>query len=108
MPCTSSLIRNTLSDWSAAERLVGFYFQFPDLSNFTVQTGFAVASVKKGALDYEKVAEIHRENITDTRQTLDDIHVGRSKVSLLPYYLIQSLDEMLFLEFMKCSNAVSD
>jgi rRNA maturation endonuclease Nob1 len=66
-----------------------------------VQTGFAVAPVKKGALDYKKVAEIHRENITDTRQTLEAIHEDRSKVSLLPYYLIQSLDEMLFLEFME-------
>jgi hypothetical protein len=66
-----------------------------------VQTGFAVAPVKKGALDYEKVAEIHRENITDTRQTLDAIHEDCSMVSLLPYYRIQSLDEMLFLEFME-------
>jgi hypothetical protein len=52
---------DNLSDRSAAERLVGFYYQFPDLSKFTVQTDFAVAPVKKGALDYEKVAEIHRE-----------------------------------------------
>lgn len=66
-----------------------------------MQTGFAVAPVKKGALDYKKVAEIHRENITDTRQTLEAIHEDRSNVSLLPYYRIQSLDEMLFLEFME-------
>jgi hypothetical protein len=95
------LDKDNLSDRSASERLVGFYFQFPDLSKFTVQTGFAVAPVKKGALDYEKVAEIHRENITDTRQTLEAISGDRSKVSLLPYYRIQSLDEMLFLEFME-------
>lgn len=95
------LDKDNLSDRSASERLVGFYFQFPDLSRFTVQTGFAVAPVKKGALDYEKVAEIHRENITDTKQMLDAIHDDRSKVSLLPYYHIQALDEMLFFEFME-------
>lgn len=92
---------DNLSDRSAAERLVGFYFRFPDLSKFTVQTGFAVAPVKKGALDYEKVAEINRNNISDTKKTLDAIHGDRSKVSLLPYYHIQALDEMLFFEFME-------
>lgn len=95
------LDKENLSDKPAAERMVGFYFQFPELSSFTVQTGFAVAPVKKGALDYERVAEIHRENITDTRQTLEAIHEDHSKVSLLPYYHVQALDEMLFLEFME-------
>lgn len=93
--------KDNLSDRSAAERLVGFYFQFPDLSKFTVQTGFAVAPVKKGALDYEKVTEINKNNNTDTKKTLDAIHGDHYKVSLLPYYHIQALDEMLFFEFME-------
>jgi len=95
------LDKDNLSDRSTAERLVGFYFQFPDLSKFTVQTGFAVAPVKKGALDYIKVWDINDQGITDTKQTLDAIHNDRSKVSLLPYYHIQALDEMLFFEFME-------
>ena len=95
------LDKDNLSGYSTAERMVGFYFRFPDLSKFTVQTGFAVVPVKKGALDYEKVAEINRKKITDTRQTLEAIHDDRSEVSLLPYYHIQALDEMLFLEFME-------
>ncbi len=95
------LDKDNLSDRSASERLVGLYFQFPDLSKFTVQTGFAVAPVKKGALDYMKVREMNDQGITDTKQTLDVIHDDRSKVSLLPYYHIQVLDEMLFFEFME-------
>lgn len=95
------LDKENLSDRPVAERMVGFYFQFPDLSKFTVQTGFAVAPAKKGALDYERVAEIQRENIADTKQMLDAIHEDRSKVSLLPYYHVPALDEMLFLEFME-------
>jgi len=95
------LDKDNLSDRSTAERLVGFYFQFPDLSKFTVQTGFTVAPVKKGALDYMKVHEINSQGITDTKQMLDAIHDDRSKVSLLPYYHIQALDEMLFFEFME-------
>lgn len=95
------LDKDNLCDRSAAERLVGFYFRFPDLSKFTVQTGFAVAPVKKGALDYEKVAEINKNNNADTKKTLDAVHGDHSKVSLLPYYHIQALDEMLFFEFME-------
>lgn len=95
------LDRDNLSHRTASERLVGFYFQFPDLSRFTVETGFAVAPVKKGALDYEKVREMNSQGITDTKQTLDAIHQDRSKVSLLPYYHIRALDEMLFFEFME-------
>jgi hypothetical protein len=95
------LDKDNLSDRSASERLVGFYYQFPDLSKFTVQTGFSVAPVKKGALDYMKVCEMNSQGITDTKQTLDVIHDDRSKVSLLPFFHIQALDEMLFFEFME-------
>jgi len=95
------LDKDNPSDRPASERIVGFYFKYPDLSKFTVQTGFAVAPVIKGALDYERIAEIQRENITDTRQMLEAINGDRSKVSLLPYYHVRALDEMLFLEFVE-------
>lgn len=60
-----------------------------------------MAPAKKGALDYERVVEIHREKITHTRQMLEAINEDRSKVSLLSYYHVQALDVMLFLELME-------
>ena len=84
---------------TAAERVNAFFFHYPDLSGFTIPTGFALMPEKKGFLDYGKTQEINAAGITDTGALLGAVNTDSSRVSLLPYYLVRSLDEMLFLEF---------
>jgi len=84
-----------------AERVSAFYFKYPDLNGFTIPTGFAIMPAKKGFLDYKRTQEINDAGITDTKELLASINTDKSKVSLLPYYHVQSLGEMLFLEFVE-------
>jgi hypothetical protein len=95
------LDKDNHTDRSVAERVNAFYFRYPDLSSFTIPTGFAIMPTKKGFLDYKKTQQINDAGITDTRELLTAVNTDKSKVSLLPYYHVQSLDEMLFLEFVE-------
>jgi len=95
------LDKDNHTDRSVAERVNAFYFKYPDLSGFTIPTGFAIMPTKKGFLDYKKTQQINDAGITDTRELLAAVNTDKSKVSLLPYYHVQSLDEMLFLEFVE-------
>jgi hypothetical protein len=95
------LDKDNHTDRPVAERVHAFYFKYPDLSSFTIPTGFAVMPSKKGFLDYKKTKEINDAGIMDTRELLASVNTDKSKVSLLPYYHVQSLDEMLFLEFVE-------
>ena len=95
------LDKDNYTDRPTAERVSAFYFKYPDLSGFTVPTGFAIMPAKKGFLDYKRTQEINDAGITDTKELLASINTDKSKVSLLPYYHVQSLGEMLFLEFVE-------
>lgn len=95
------LDKDNHTDRPVAERVHAFFFKYPNLSSFTIQTGFAIMPTKKGFLDYKKTQEINDAGITDTRELLSAVNTDKSKVSLLPYYHVQSLDEMLFLEFVE-------
>ena len=88
-------------DRLVAERVHAFFFKYPNLSSFTIPTGFAIMPTKKGFLDYKKTQEINDANITDKRELLAAVNTDKSKVSLLPYYHVQSLDELLFIEFVE-------
>jgi|GEM_PF-439383 len=95
------LDKDNHTDRPVAERVHAFFFKYPDLSNFTIPTGFAIMPSKKGFLDYKKTQQINDAGIIDTRELLAAVNTDKSKVSLLPYYHVQSLDEMLFLEFVE-------
>lgn len=95
------LDKDNHTDRPAAERVHAFFFKYPDLSSFTIPTGFAIMPSKKGFLDYQRTLQINSTDITDTRELLAAVNTDKSRVSLLQYYHVQSLDEMLFLEFVE-------
>jgi len=95
------LDKDNHTDRPVAERVNAFFFKYPDLSGFMIPTGFAMMPSKKGLLDYKKTQQINDADITDTRELLAAVNTDKSRVSLLPYYHVQSLDEMLFLEFVE-------
>lgn len=95
------LDKDSHTDRPVAERVHAFYFKYPDLSSFTIPTGFAVMPTKKSFLDFKRTREIDDAGITDTRELLAVVNTDRSRVNMLPYYHVQSFDEMLFLEFVE-------
>lgn len=95
------LDKDNLTERSAAERMTGFFFEFPTFGTFTILTGFSVGPEKNGRLDFDRVEEMNQENITDTREVLGALHADQSKVSLLPYYRVEDMESILYLEFME-------
>lgn len=93
------LDRENLTNRMMAERMVGFYYKYPAFNDMILKTGFAIMPAYKGKLDYQVVKNINDSNVTDTAQRLKIMNYGKKGVSLLPYYLIESLEEMLFFEF---------
>lgn len=92
---------DNLAEHSASERMMGFYFEFPAFGTFTIPTGFTVGPEKNGRLDFDRTEEIRRSDIADTKDVLDAMHTDKSKVSLLPYYQVEDLGAMLYLEFVE-------
>lgn len=95
------LDKDNHTDRPVAERVNAFYFKYPDLSSFTILTGFAIMPTKKGFLDFNRTREIDDTGITGTRELLAAVNTDRSRVNILPYYHVQSFDEILFLEFIE-------
>jgi len=95
------LDKDNHTDRPVAERVNAFYFKYPDLSSFTIPTGFAVMPTKKGFLDFKRTSEINDADIKDTRELLAAVNADISRVNMLPYYHVQSFDEMLFFEFVE-------
>ena len=93
---------DNLSLHSAAERTVGFFFKYPNLSKFTLKTGFSMMPERNGLLDFERVRDMNRKEL-DTPAILRGIHSdkGKNAVSLLPFYIIENYDEMLYFEFLE-------
>ena len=93
------LDKENLTNREMSEKMVGFYYKYPGFNDMVLKTGFSIMPSYKGLLDYEMVKFINDKNITDTKQMLDMMHIDKKGVSLLPYYLIESFEEMLFFEF---------
>jgi hypothetical protein len=95
------LDKDNHTDRPVVERVNAFYFKYPDLSSFTIPTGFAIMPTKKGFLDFKGTSEINDAGIIGTRDLLAAVNTDSSRVNILPYYHVQSFDEMLFLEFVE-------
>lgn len=95
------LDKDNFTDRPVAERVNAFYFKYPDMSKFTIPTGFSIMPTKRGFLDFKRTKEIDDAGITGTKELLAAVNTDRSRVNILPYYHVQSFDEMLFLEFIE-------
>ena len=65
----------------------------------TVKMQYAILPKKKGKVDIDTLRDIHDWKLTEQDDLLEIIHQNGEGVSLMPYYLIEYLDEMLFFEF---------
>jgi len=57
------LDKDNHTDRPVVERVNAFYFKYPDLSSFTIPTGFAIMPTKKGFLDFKGTSEINDAGI---------------------------------------------
>lgn len=82
-----------------SERLCEFMAGHPEFGDTPVKMQYAILPKKKGKVDIDTLRDIHDWKLTEQDDLLEIMHQDVKGVSLMPYYLIEYLDEMLFFEF---------
>lgn len=90
-----------LREYSMSEKFVGFVTRYKKYTDFAFKTGFRISPTYKGKLDFDIVKAINRKDKSDKRTLLKAVHRDAKGVSLAGYTLIESLDEMLYFEFIE-------
>lgn len=80
-------------------RLCEFMVGHPEFGSAAVKMQYALLPKKKGKVDIDTLRDIHDWKLTELDDLLEIMHQDGQGVSLMPYYLIEYLDEMLFFEF---------
>lgn len=93
------LDRENRPDKIMSERLCEFMKGHPEFGDAAVKMQYAILPKKKGKVDIDTLRDIHDWKLTERDDLLEIIHQDGEGVSLMPYYLIEYLDEMLFFEF---------
>lgn len=93
------LDRENRPDKIMSERLCAFVAGHPEFGDAAVKMQYAILPKKKGKVDIDTLRDIHDWKLTEREDLLEIMHQDGEGVSLMPYYLIEYLDEMLFFEF---------
>ncbi|OPX92032.1 MAG: hypothetical protein A4E52_00176 [Pelotomaculum sp. PtaB.Bin013] len=96
------LSNEVLPEYTLPERYMMFCSLHPDFTHHILRSMYGVAPVARGKFDSEKVIQFNDPKDVDTKSVLQDIHRdSEHSVSMWQYFAIQSLEEMLYLEFME-------
>lgn len=86
-------------DRMMSERLCDFVTRHPAFCEAAVKMRYELLPSKKGKVDVDTLRDIHDWDLTSREELLEIMHQDGKGVSLMPYYLVEFLDEMLFFEF---------
>ncbi len=96
---TTCLDKENRSDTIMSQRLCEFVSEYPGFAQATVKIKYELLPKKNGKVDMETMKDIHDWVLRDSDDLLEIMHQDGKGVSLMPYYLIEYLDEMLYFEF---------
>lgn len=91
-----------LTEYTLSERYVMFCNLHPNFTQHMLRSMYGIAPVANGRFDTSKLIQFDEPGEVDTQKVLQNIHRDSDySVSMWQYFAIQSLEEMLYLEFMK-------
>ena len=96
---TTCLDRENHSDKEMSQRLCEFVSEYPGFAEAAVKIKYELLPRKNGKVDMGTLKDIHDWNLRETDELLEIMHQDGEGVSLMPYYLFEYLDEMLYFEF---------
>ena len=96
---TTCLDKESRSDKVISQRLCEFVSEYPGFAEATIRIKYELMPKKNGKVDIDILKDIHDWNMRGTDDLLEIMHQDGEGVSLMPYYLIEYLDEMLYFEF---------
>lgn len=94
------LNKDNMRDRHVAEKFLGFLYKYREFNKFVLKSGYALMPTKDGLLDYEQVKYMNDNDISDTKQQLKIMNSDSKNLSVMNYYIIEHLYEMLYFEFM--------
>ena len=94
-----------MPDLPQAERFGRFCSKYPDLVNFGVGTGTIIAPAIQGKFDIEAAQRIVDSGVDDPSAQSQMIHPEKQGVSLVEYFVLENLEEMLLFEFLQMLKA---
>ena len=96
------LSKDVLTEYTLPERFVIFGNNYPTYNRYMLRTRYGIAPMSYGEFDPKRRVKCSDLDTIDTRKVLADIHRdSQTPVNLTSYFAIQTLDEMLYLEFME-------
>lgn len=91
-----------LTEYTLSERYVMFCNLHPSFTQHMLRSMYGIAPIANGRFDTRKLIQFDEPEKADVKKVLQDIHRDSDySVSMWQYFAIQSLEEMLYLEFMK-------
>lgn len=94
-----------LPDLPQAERFGRFCSKYPDLVRFGVGSGVVIAPAIDGKLDIEAAQRIAEFDTDDPSEQSLMIHPDKQGVSLVEFFVLENLEEMLLFEFLQTLKA---
>ncbi len=96
------LSNEILSEYTLPERYVMFCNLHVNFTQYMLRSMYGIAPIANGRFDTSKLISFNDPDEVDTRKVLQNIHRdSEHSVSMWQYFAIQSLEEMLYLEFVK-------
>lgn len=91
-----------LTEYTLSERYMMFYNLNPNFTQHILRSMYGIAPITDGKFDTSKLIKFDSPEEVDTREVLQNIHRDSNySVSMWQYFAIQSLEEMLYLDFIE-------
>ena len=91
-----------LNENTLPERFLIFGNNFPTFNRYMLRTRYGIAPMGYGEFDKSRVIRYSDPNEVDMKKELTNIHKdSQTPINMVSYFAIQTLEEMLYLEFME-------
>lgn len=91
-----------LNEYTLPERFLIFGNNFPTFNRYMLRTRYGIAPMSYGEFDKSRVIRYSDPDRVDMKKVLADTHRdSQTPINMASYFIIQTLEEMLYLEFME-------
>lgn len=96
------LSEEVLNEYTLPERFLIFGNNFPTFNRYMLRTRYGMAPISYGEFDKSRVIRYSDPEEVDMKKELANIHRdSQTPINMTSYFVIQTLEEMLYLEFME-------
>jgi len=96
------LSEEVLNEYTLPERFLIFGNNYPTFNRYMLRTRYGIAPISYGEFDKSRIIRYSDPHEVDMKKVLADTHRdSQTPINMASYFVIQTLEEMLYLEFME-------